>query len=66
MENDWNELLRRVVAHRAAAAPMLLAEIKLTDGTVLQADGSGQKVLDDLDEVIVWFTHLAQSPSEIA
>ena len=66
MENDWNELLRRTVAHRATAAPMLLAEINLTDGTVLQAKGAGQKTLDELDEVIVWLTNLAQSPSEIA
>lgn len=66
MKNDWNELLRRTEACRATAEPSLMAEIKLTDGTVLQAKGAGQKTLDELDEVIVWFTHLAQSSSATA
>ena len=59
MENDWNEMLRRVKACRAAAEPGLMAEIKLTDGTVIQRKGAGQQVLDDIDEVLVWLNHLA-------
>ena len=59
MENDWNEMLRRVKACRAAAEPGLMAEIKLTDGTVIQAKGAGQKTLDELDEVLVWLNYLA-------
>ena len=66
MENDWDEMLRRAKACRAAAEPALMAEIKLACGTILQAKGAGKKVLDDMDEVIVWLTHLSQLPSEIA
>ena len=66
MENDWNEMLRRVNACRAENAVILMSEIKLTDGTVLQAKGAGQKTLNEIDEVIVWLTHLAQLPSETA
>jgi hypothetical protein len=58
MDNDWNEMLRRVKACRATAKPALMAEIKLTDGTILQAKGAGQNVLDDMDKAIVLMAHL--------
>ena len=66
MENDWSEMLSRAKACRAAAEPALMAEIKLPDGTILQAKGAGQNVLDDMDEAIVWLDNLARSPSAIA
>ena len=43
MKNEWDEMLSRVKACRAAAEPALMAEIKLTDGTVLQAKGAGSE-----------------------
>ena len=58
METNWPELLRRVETCRATAAPALMAEIKLTDGTVIQTKGAGKQALDEIDEVPVWLNHL--------
>ena len=66
MEKNWGELLRRVEAARATMAETLLAEIKLRDGTVVQAKGAGQRTLDEVDEVLVWLNHLAHSPTATA